>query len=63
VTINSKAEAKAFFSKVFQQKELPIFSPEEPATELCRREMRAYLVKSESEFQNLAYKKYTNELQ
>jgi hypothetical protein len=35
----------------------------DPASEdLCEREMRAYLVKSEGEFQALAMRKYTLEI-
>ena len=43
-------------------KELPILQAEDLTKEICRREMRAYLVKSESEFQTLAYQKYTQDL-
>ena len=43
-------------------KELPILDANDYEKEVCRRDMRAYYVKSETEYQELAYKKYTQDL-
>lgn len=44
-------------------KELAILDPYDATVEQCRREMRVYLVKSESEFSTLAFRKYTSDLE
>ena len=44
-------------------KELPILDPTNVTIEVCKREMRVYLVKSEFEFQALAYRKYLQDLE
>lgn len=56
VEIADKTTAQKFFSDVFTLKELPVLN--ENFDEVYAREMRAYLVKSEAEFQRLALKKY-----
>jgi hypothetical protein len=40
-------------------KELPILDSGDLTVEIIKREMRVYLVKSEAEYQALAYRKYT----
>jgi hypothetical protein len=40
-------------------KELPILDSSDMTVEMFKREMRVYLVKSEAEYQALAYRKYT----
>ena len=40
-------------------KEIPILDSNDFEKEVGKRDMRAYYVKSETEFQALAYKKYT----
>jgi hypothetical protein len=44
-------------------KELPILDPNNYEKEVCTRDMRAYYVKSETEYSELAYKKYTQDLE
>lgn len=39
-----------FFETVFKMKELPILDPNDYEKEVCRRDMRAYYVKSETEY-------------
>ena len=60
VTIPDAKTAIQFFETVFTMKSIPILEP--ACEDLCEREMRAYLVKTEGEFQALAMKKYTLEM-
>lgn len=53
--------AKKFFSKTFSMRQLPLL--DENFEEVCKREMRVYLVKTEEEFQKLAMKKYQDEME
>ena len=59
ITIKSRDVAINFFEQVFRMKELPILDQEDIMHEIGRRDMRAYYVKSEAEYQALAFKKYT----
>lgn len=43
-------------------KEIPILDQNNVTNELFKREMKAYFVKSEAEYQALAFKRYTQEL-
>ena len=52
--------AKEFFGVVFKMKRLPILDRD--YEEVCEREMRAYMLKTEAEFQSLAMKKYQDEI-
>ena len=51
-----------FFESVFKMKEISILDQNDFEKEVSTREMRAYYVKSEAEYQALAYTKYTEEL-
>ena len=62
VTISETSLAQTFFQKIWQMKELPILDQNDCTKVLFQREMRAYLVKSEAEFQTLALKRYQEEL-
>ena len=62
VTIQSRKSAIHFFESVFRMKEIPILDSNDFEKEVGKRDMRAYYVKSETEFQALAYKKYTQDL-
>lgn len=48
VEINEKATASKFFSDIWTLKELPIL--DDRFEEICCRNMKAYLVKSEADF-------------
>ncbi len=61
VTIAAAKTAIQFFETVFTMKSIIILDP--ASEDLCEREMRAYLVKTEGEFQALAMRKYTLEMQ
>lgn len=63
MTVAQRVDAVRFFERVFRMKELPIMDPLDVTRELFKREMRVYLIKSEQEFQALAYKKYTQDLE
>ena len=43
-------------------KEIPILDQNNLTSELFKREMKAYLVKSEAEYQTFAFKRYTLDL-
>lgn len=60
VDIYEKAIAKQFFRKVFSSKTLWLLDSKFEQEMI--REMRAYLVKSEEEFQQLAMVKYQEEI-
>lgn len=56
---NSKAAGK-FFGRAFNMRRLPIL--DEEMNDLFEREMRIYLTKTEDEFAQLAFLKYTEEI-
>lgn len=50
ITLSQPKVAIQFFEAVFKLKNLTIIDPTDPEKEVCQREMRAYLVKTEAEF-------------
>lgn len=60
ISMNDKHAAKEFFAKMFTAKSLPIVGSDLEST--MSRDMRAYFVKTEQEFTNLAMRRYQEEI-